>query len=86
MEAITDFVTQNPLYGFGMAAGALLLIIALVKRMLKLAIIAALLNLAYGYYLQDLAKGVYADAKATYEEGRGKAENLVDEAGSLLQR
>lgn len=86
MEAITDFVTQNPLYGFGMAAGALVLIAALVKRMFKLAIIAALLNLAYGYYLQDLAEEAYAGAKATYEETRDKAENLFDETGSLLQR
>jgi ElaB/YqjD/DUF883 family membrane-anchored ribosome-binding protein len=86
VEALIEFITQNPLYGVGLVALVLLLLFALIKKMVKLIIIAVLLNLGYGYYLQDMAEDAYARAEAKYKSARDQAENLIDEAGSLIKR
>jgi hypothetical protein len=86
MEALIDFVTQNPLYGIGIVALVLLLLFALMKKMIKLVIIAILLNIGYVYYLQDMAQDAYARAEAKYETAKEKTKNLIDEAGSLIKQ
>ena len=85
MEALIEFITHNPLYGAGLAAGIVLLLIALVKKMLKFAIIVVLLNAGYAYYLQDMAQDAYAKAEDKMDVAKDKAEDLIDEAGSLIK-
>ena len=63
MEALIDFVKANPLYAAGAAALLLFVIIALVKKAVKVAVIALALNFGYGYYLNDLAQDYYEQAQ-----------------------
>jgi hypothetical protein len=86
MEALIEFVTQNPLYGLGIAAGVLLLLVALVKKMTKFAIIVVILIAGYGYYLQDMAQDAYSKTEAKVDVAKDKAEDLIDEAGALLKQ
>lgn len=86
MDALIHFVTQHPLYGLGIIAGALFLIMALVKKMVKIAIIVVILNAAYGYYLQDIAKHAYSRAGAKYDMAKDKVDNLMDEAGVIIDK
>ena len=85
MEALIEFITQNPLYGAGLAAGVMLLLIALIKKMLKFAIIAVVLNAGYAYYLQDMAQDAYAKAENKVDVAKDKAEDLIDKASSLIK-
>ena len=78
MEAIIELILDNPLYGVGLAALLLLLLFSVVKRMMKVFIIAIVLSVAYIYYLNDAADDVLAKSKE-------KAENLIDDAGSLFK-
>lgn len=86
MEAVIEFVTQNPLYGAGIVIGVLLLTVALVKKMLKFAVVVVALNVSYGYYLQDMAQEAYAKAGAKVDLAKDKADDLIDEAGSLIKQ
>ena len=86
MEALIEFLTENPLYALGIAVGVLLLIVALVKKMLKFAIIVVVLNAGYGYYLQDMAQDAYSKAEAKIDAAKDKADDLIDEAGSLIKQ
>ena len=86
MEALIEFLTENPLYALGIAVAALLLIVALVKKMLKFAIIVVVLSAGYGYYLQDMAQEAYSKAEARVDATKDKADDLIDQAGSLLEQ
>jgi hypothetical protein len=85
MEALIEFITQNPLYGIGVVALLLFMVFALIKKMFILAIIAIALNAGYVYYLQDIAEDAYARAGSKYESAKEQAENLMDKAGSLIK-
>ena len=84
MEAVIEFVTINPLYGLGIVAGVLFLLFALVKKMVKVAVVVVILNIAYGYALQNMAQEAYTRAQTQYELAKDKAENLIDDADSLI--
>ena len=86
MEALIEFVTDNPLYAVGTALLLILLIVALVKKMLKVAIIAVALNVGYTYYLHDMAQDAYAKAEAKAEDIKDKTEDLIDAAGNIIDR
>ena len=85
MEALIEFITQNPLYGAGIAALIIFLIISLIKKMFVMALIAIALNVAYVYYLQDIAEDAYAKAGSQYESTKDRVDKLVDKAGSLIK-
>ena len=84
MEALVEFISDNPLYAVGIALLLLFLIFALIKKMVMVAIIAIILNIAYVYYLQDMAQDTYARAEARVGKAADKAADLFNEAGSLL--
>ena len=85
MQAVIEYLTQHPLYAVGAIVLLLFLIIALVKKMIKVAILAVALNMAYGYYLNDVARDAYAKAKSSYKATKGTAKDLFDEAGKLIK-
>ena len=92
MEQLIDFVTENPLYAAGVVLFTLMLLIALVKKAVKIAILAVVLNAGYVYYLQDTAEKYYAKGqdkveKLSKEASKvgDQAENLLDEAGNLIK-
>lgn len=89
MERLLDFVASNPLYAAGLAALGLLLLVALIKKMLKVAILTVVLSAGYVYYLQDAAEKAYADAQHKVddaaEKATDKAGNLMDKAGNLIK-
>jgi c-di-AMP phosphodiesterase-like protein len=92
MEQLIDFVTENPLYAVGVVLFTLLLLIALVKKAIKIAILAVALNAGYIYYLQDSAEKYYAKGQDKVEQISQEAskvgeqaENLLDEAGNLIK-
>ena len=53
--------------------------------MLKFAIIVVLLNAVYAYYLQDMAQDAYSKAEDKIDVAKDKAEDLINEAGSLIK-
>lgn len=96
MEALFDFLKDNPLYTAVGAALFLFFIISLLKKGVTLAIIALLLNAGYGYYVNDLAQDYYKQAEKKVEEARkhyeavqeemDKAGEAVDKAGDLFDK
>ena len=89
MEQLIDFLTNNPLYAAGVVVLTLLLLVALIKKMVKVAILAVALNAGYVYYLQDAAEKAYADTQdkveQAAEQATDKAGDLIDEAGNLIK-
>ena len=92
MEQLIDFVTENPLYAAGIVLFTLMLLIALVKKAIKIAILAVALNAGYIYYLQESAEKYYAKGQDKVEQISKEAskvgeqaENLLDEAGNLIK-
>ncbi len=89
MEQLLDFVANNPPYAVGLVVLSLLLLVALIKKMVKVAILAVVLNAGYLYYLQDAAGKTYADAQDKVEEvaekATDKAGDLMDKAGNLIK-
>lgn len=85
MEALVEFISQNPLYGAGIVLGVVILLIALAKKMLKLAIVAIVLTAAYVYYLHDMAEETYSKAEKKFEDVRDSADQLIDDTRSLLK-
>ena len=85
MDQLIDFVTNNPLYAVGVVVLTLLLLVALVKKMVKIPILAVALNAGYVYYLQDTAEKYYASSEGKMERVKDKAGDLIDEAGDLIK-
>lgn len=96
MEALLDFVQENPLYLAGTAVLLLFFIAALVKKAAKLALLALVLNAGYGYYLNDLAQDYYRQAQQKLEAAQRQVESVrgtvesagesVDKAGDLFEQ
>jgi hypothetical protein len=89
MEALIEFIKENPLYAAGTAVLLLFFIISLVKKAAKLAVLAIALNLGYGYYLNDLAQAYYAEAQQRMETARDNyeaAKETVQGAGETVEQ
>lgn len=88
MQALLDFVRENPLYAAGAAVLLLFLLISLLKKGLKLAIVALALNAGYGYYLNDLAQEYYSKAQEKVEAAQRQydsAKETVERAGNAAK-
>ncbi len=84
MDALLDFIQDNPLYAVGIVALLLLFVIALFRKMFKLALLAVVLNVLYVVYLQELAEEAYSDAEAAIDAVRDQAEDLADRVEEAL--
>lgn len=85
MEALLDFVKANPIYAAGAAVLLLFVVMALVKKAVKLAVIAIALNAGYGYYLNELAQDYYEQAQKKLAVAREKAEAAAEQYESAKE-